>query len=54
MGEVGADRAIVSIQMPIVLAHDTEPEPDVQVLRRRAVPSRCTEHRTPTAIARSA
>jgi Uma2 family endonuclease len=33
-----ADRAIVSIQMPIVLAHDTEPEPDVQVLRCRAVP----------------
>ncbi len=31
-------RAIVSIQMPIVLADDTEPEPDVQVLRRRAVP----------------
>jgi hypothetical protein len=24
--------------MPIVLADDTEPEPDVQVLRRRAVP----------------
>jgi Uma2 family endonuclease len=33
-----AGRAIVSIQMPIVLADDTEPEPDVQVLRRRAVP----------------
>jgi Uma2 family endonuclease len=32
-----SDRAIVSIQMPIVLADDTEPEPDVQVLRRRAV-----------------
>jgi Uma2 family endonuclease len=31
-------RAIVSIQMPIVLADDTEPEPDIQVLRRRAVP----------------
>ena len=33
-----ADRAIVSIQMPIVLSDDTEPEPDVQILRRRAVP----------------
>jgi Uma2 family endonuclease len=33
-----AGRAIVSIQMPIVLADDTEPEPDIQVLRRRAVP----------------
>jgi Uma2 family endonuclease len=33
-----ADRAIVSVQMPIVLADDTEPEPDVQILRRRAVP----------------
>jgi Uma2 family endonuclease len=33
-----AGRAIVSIQMPIVLSHDTEPEPDVQILRRRLVP----------------
>lgn len=33
-----AGRAIVSIQMPIVLTDDTEPEPDVQLLRRRAVP----------------
>jgi Uma2 family endonuclease len=33
-----AGRAIVSVQMPIVLADDTEPEPDVQVLRRRVVP----------------
>jgi Uma2 family endonuclease len=33
-----AGRAIVSIQMPIVLADDTEPEPDIQILRRRAVP----------------
>ena len=31
-------RAIVSIQMPIVLSDDTEPEPDVQILRRRTVP----------------
>src|SRR5882762_10413404 len=28
-----AGRAIVSIQMPIALTDDTEPEPDVQVLR---------------------
>jgi Uma2 family endonuclease len=33
-----AGRAIVSIQMPIALTDDTEPEPDVQVLRRRPVP----------------
>jgi Uma2 family endonuclease len=33
-----ADRAIASIQMPIVLSDDTEPEADVQVLRRRPVP----------------
>ena len=33
-----AGRAIVSIQMPIVLTDDTEPEPDIQILRRRAVP----------------
>jgi Uma2 family endonuclease len=33
-----AGRAIVSIQMPIVLTDDTEPEPDVQILRRRPVP----------------
>ncbi len=32
------DRAIVSIQMPLVLSDDTEPEPDLTVLRRRAVP----------------
>lgn len=30
--------AIVSVQMPIALSDDTEPEPDVQLLRRRAVP----------------
>ncbi len=33
-----AGRAIVSVQMPIVLADDTEPESDVQILRRRPVP----------------
>ena len=32
------ERAIVSVQMPIVLADDTEPEPDIQILRRRSVP----------------
>ena len=32
------ERAIVSIQMPIVLTEDTEPEPDVQVLRHRTIP----------------
>ena len=35
-----AGRAIMSIQMPIVLSDDTEPEPDVQILRRRAVPDK--------------
>ena len=29
-------RAIVSIQLPVALADDTEPQPDVKVLRRRA------------------
>jgi Uma2 family endonuclease len=33
-----AGRAMVSIQGPIALADDTEPEPDVAVYRRRAVP----------------
>jgi len=33
-----AGRAIVSVQMPILLADDTEPEPDIQILRRRPVP----------------
>jgi len=33
-----AGRAIVSIQMPIALSDDTEPEPDVQIIRRRTVP----------------
>lgn len=32
------ERAIVSVQMPVALSDDTEPEPDIQVLRRRAVP----------------
>jgi Uma2 family endonuclease len=33
-----AGRATVSIRMPIVLSEDTEPEPDIQILRRRTVP----------------
>jgi len=32
------DRAVVAVPGPIVLADDTEPEPDVAVYRRRAVP----------------
>jgi Uma2 family endonuclease len=32
------DEAIVSVQSPLALAHDTEPGPDLTVLRRRAVP----------------
>jgi Uma2 family endonuclease len=30
--------AIVSVQMPVVLTDDTEPQPDLQLLRRRPVP----------------
>ena len=33
-----AGRAIVSVQNPVVLADDTEPQPDLAVVRRRAVP----------------
>ena len=32
------NRAIVSVQGPIVLAEDTEPEPDLAILRRRLPP----------------
>ena len=32
------DEAIVRVQGPLALADDTEPEPDLTVLRRRAVP----------------
>ena len=39
------DRAVVSIQMPIVLTDDTEPEPDVQVLRPPTVPYKHREVR---------
>jgi Uma2 family endonuclease len=33
-----AGRAIVAVQGPIVLADDTEPEPDLAVIRKRPVP----------------
>jgi Uma2 family endonuclease len=33
-----ADRAIVSVQNPVALTDDTEPQPDLAVLRRRPVP----------------
>jgi Uma2 family endonuclease len=33
-----AGRAIVSVQNPVALSDDTEPQPDLKVLRRRQVP----------------
>ena len=33
-----AGRAIVSVQNPVVIADDTEPEPDLKIIRRRSVP----------------
>jgi len=33
-----AGRAIVSVQNPLVLAEDTELEPDLKIIRRRSVP----------------
>jgi Uma2 family endonuclease len=33
-----AGRAIVSVQNPVVLSDDTEPQPDLQILRRRDIP----------------
>jgi Uma2 family endonuclease len=33
-----AGRAIVSVQNPVVLADDSEPQPDLKILRRRALP----------------
>ena len=33
-----AGRAIVSVQNPVVLSDDTEPQPDLKVIRRRPVP----------------
>jgi Uma2 family endonuclease len=32
-----AGRAIVSVQNPVALAHDTEPQPDLALFRRRSV-----------------
>lgn len=32
------DRAITSVQNPLVLGDDTEPEPDLKILRRRSLP----------------
>lgn len=45
-----ANRAVVSIQMPIVLSEDTEPEPDIQVLRPPAVPHKHREVRAEDAV----
>jgi Uma2 family endonuclease len=36
-------RAIVSVQNPVVLADDSEPQPDLKVLRRREVPYKVQE-----------
>ena len=33
-----AGRAIVSVQNPVVVSDDSEPEPDLKVLRRRSLP----------------
>jgi Uma2 family endonuclease len=33
-----AGRALVSVQNPVVLSDDTEPQPDLQILRRRSIP----------------
>jgi Uma2 family endonuclease len=41
-----AGRAIVSVQNPVVLADDTEPQPDLSVLRRRPVPYKEAEPAT--------
>jgi Uma2 family endonuclease len=41
-----AGRAIVSVQNPVVLADDTEPQPDLAILRRRPVPYKEAEPAT--------
>ena len=41
-----AGRAIVSVQNPVALDDDTEPEPDLAMLRRRAVPYKESEPAT--------
>jgi Uma2 family endonuclease len=38
-----AGRAIVSVQNPVALADDTEPQPDLALFRRRAVPYKDAE-----------
>jgi Uma2 family endonuclease len=38
-----AGRGIVSVQNPVVLADDSEPQPDLKILRRRSLPYK---HRT--------
>jgi hypothetical protein len=38
-----AGRAIVSVQNPVVLADDTEPQPDLAILRRRPLPYKDAE-----------
>ncbi len=39
-------RATVSVQNPVVLADDTEPQPDLAILRRRPVPYKDSEPAT--------
>jgi Uma2 family endonuclease len=41
-----AGQAIVSVQNPVVLADDTEPQPDLAILRRRPVPYKESEPAT--------
>jgi Uma2 family endonuclease len=41
-----AGRGIVSVQNPVVLADDSEPQPDLKILRRRSL---SYKHRTPDA-----
>ena len=36
-------RAIVSVQSPVVLSDDTEPQPDLKVIRKRALPYKVRE-----------
>jgi Uma2 family endonuclease len=43
------DRALVSVQNPIVIGHDSEPQPDVVILRPRA-DAYADHHPTPESI----
>lgn len=43
-------RAIVSVQNPVALEEDTEPEPDLTVLRRRLPPYKEAEPATPDVL----